>query len=160
MSWIEGYSPQWVLKKQEALETVSRFGERWIGRTIEETYVGWYSKDDSWYADLPVILVIGGEQFDVCWQKFDSLSITNGQLSKYCCKSYGEEFPYRKDALVELSCSVGKKIEAVELGMSSMTLDGELIPMINSLDFYLVGGFLSIFNALDENGVTNVRRNT
>ena len=131
-----------------------------MGKSIDETFVGWYPPDDSWFSDLPILLIIGGEQFEICWQKFDSLSITKDQLPTDKCVSYGVEYPLKKNALTELTNSIGKKILAVELGMSSMTIEEKVIPMINSVDFHLENGFLSIYNSLDENGVSNVPANT
>jgi hypothetical protein len=156
MTWIQGYNPKWVLDKVEAENFIGVWSRQWVGKTIERTFVGWYESNDSWYEDLPIILIIGGEQIEICWQKFDSLSITKNQINVDNCISYDEKIPYRENALSALSGAIGKRILSVKLGMSFMTLEEKVIPMINSVDFELENGFLSIFNALDENGVSNV----
>ena len=160
MSWINGYYPDWVLNREEAEKLISHWSKSWVGKSIEESFVGWYPQDDSWFADLPIMLIIGGEQVEICWQQFDSLSITKNQLSREKCITYGEEYPYKRNALPELTASIGKTILAVKLGMSSMTIEDKTLPMINSVDFHLEGGFLSIYNSLDENGVSCVPTNT
>jgi len=160
MSWINGYNPDWIVNRVDAEKLLSSWSKNWIGNSIEESFVGWYPPDDSWFADLPIILIIGGEQIEICWQKFDSLSITKNQLSRNKCISSGEEYPYKVNALPELAASIGKTILAVKLGMSSMTIEDITLPIINSVDFYLAGGFLSIYNALDENAVSSVPTKT
>ena len=159
MSWIQNYSPEWVEDKEKAEALIQAFARLWVGKTIESTYVGWYVPDDEWYEDFPIIIKIDGVQFEVCWQKFDSLSITKNQIDIDNCISGDELIPYKKDALSALQRATGKRIKSVKLGMSSMTLEDKVIPMINSLDFELENGYLTIFNALDENGVSNVPAN-
>ena len=159
MSWIQGYTPEWVLDKSKAEELIEKLSNNWVGKTIECSYVGWYTPDDSWYEDFPIILIIDGEKVEICWQQFDSLSITKNQINLDNCISYDEIVPYKKNALAELNRAMGKKILSVKLGMSSMTIEDKMIPMINSVDFELENGFLTIFNALDENGVSNAPAN-
>lgn len=159
MSWIEGYKPEWVHDKDKAEELVERWSKKWIGKSIGKTFVGWYEPDDSWYEDLPIILFIGGDRIEICWQKFDSLSITKNQIDITDCISYEEKIPYKENAHPALNEVIGKKILNVKLGMSSMTLEKKVMPMINSLDFELENGFLTIFNELDENGLSNVPAN-
>lgn len=159
MSWIQGYSPNWVLEKAKAEELIDRYSREWIGKSIEASYVGWYTPDDTWYEDMPIVLIVGGEQFEICWQQFDSLSISKNQIDLNNCISYNEAVPYKKNALEALNKCIDKTITAVKLGMSSMTLEDKVIPMINSVDFYMESGFLTIYNALDENAVSNVPAN-
>ena len=159
MTWIQGYKPEWVLDKVKAEKLIDCWSRNWVGKSIEKTLVGWYEPDDSWYEDLPIILIIDGEQIEICWQQFDSLSITKNQIDVNDCVSYDEKIPYRENMLITLNQAIGKKIVDVKLGMSSMTLEGKTIPMINSVDFELENGFLTIYNALDENGVSNVPAN-
>ena len=159
MTWIQGYKPEWVLDKAKAEELIAAWSRKWAGKSIEKTFVGWYKPDNSWYEDLPIILIIDGEQIEICWQQFDSLSITKNQIDVNNCISYDERIPYRENALSALNKSIGKKVLSVKLGMSSMTLEDKVIPMINSVDFELENGYLTIFNALDENGVSNVPAN-
>ena len=108
---------------------------------------------------MPIMLVIGGEHIEICWQQFDSLSITKNQIDITNCISYEENIPYKENAHPALNEAIGKKILRVKLGMSSMTLEEKVLPMINSVDFELENGFLAIFNALDENGLSNVPAN-
>jgi len=159
MSWIQGYNPDWVLNKNDAQNLIEVWADKLIGKVIDETYVGWYMPDNTWYEDFPIILMIDGQQIEICWQQFDSLSITNNQIILNNCISYDEKVPYKKNAVKELNAVLGKKILNVKLGMSSMTIEDKVLPIINSVDFELDNGFLRIFNALDENGVSNVPAN-
>lgn len=159
MTWIQGYNPDWVEDREKAEALVHAFASQWIGKTIDASYVGWYTPDDEWYEDFPIILEIGGSQFEICWQKFDSLSITKNQINLEKCVSYGEIIPYKKDALPPLREAIGKRIKSVRLGMSPMTFEDKVLPMINSVDFELENGFLTVYNGLDENGISNVPAN-
>ena len=155
MTWIQGYKPEWVQDKAKAEELVTDLSGQLVGKSIKTTFVGWYEPDDSWYQDLPIILIINGEQIEICWQKFDSLSITKNQINVNNCISYGERIPFRENALSSLNKAIGKRVLSVKLGMSSMEWGGIEIPLINSLVFELENGYLTIFNALDENGVSH-----
>ena len=159
MSWIERYKPKWVVEKREAEELVERWSKDWIGKRLDKAYVAWFEADDSWYEDLPIILFIGGDSIEICWQKFDSLSITKNQIDITNCISINKKIPYKENAHPALHEVVGKKILNVKLGMSSMTLEDKEIPMINSVDFVFEDSFISIFNALDENGLSNMPQN-
>ncbi|MBJ7557026.1 hypothetical protein [Marinomonas spartinae] len=155
MSWIQGYNPEWVEDKEAAIELVKSYSRKWIGNTISSSYVGWFSPDNEWDENLPIVLIIGDVQYEICWQKFDSLAITSKQINLYHCICSGELTPYKRNYHEAINKCLEKEIVSVELGMSSMTLEGKVLPMINSIDFHLVGGFLTIYNALDENGLSN-----
>lgn len=62
--------------------------------------------------------------------------------------------PLRKNHLPALNQALGKRILAIELGESEMDFGGPPIRIINSVNFVLEGGYLTIFNAGDENAVS------
>ena len=149
--WIKGYRPQWINDKEDAIKMLQTFASAWVGATIEKTYVGWFTEYDNWYQDFPVILVVGGKQYEICWYKADDLSITEDQIDIENWNAPDERVVIRQDALPELERAIGKTITGVELGESE--INGTAI--INSVNLILEGGYLTIFNNLDENGVSN-----
>lgn len=150
MTWIEGYNPSWISDKNQALKTLQRLAPKWIGRRLDASFVGCF-EDGTWYSDLPVILVIGGQQYEFCWAKMDELAITQGQLRQDYCIVNGEQITLQKDAMQELQKAVGKKIIGIELGESEMSSRGVTTRIINSVNFIMRGAYLSIHNCLDEN---------
>lgn len=157
MTWILNYHPKWVDDKVQALALVDAFSLQWLGKTIETTYVGWHSTGDTWDGNLPIVLVIGGIQYEICWQNLDSLAITSNQINTDNCLCSEEftSYQYRKNAHVSLNSALGKTIKKVSLGMYSVSGHGNVVPIINSLDIELQHGFLTIYNALDENGISD-----
>lgn len=150
MTWIEGYNPTWISDKNHALETLQLLAPNWIGRRLDASYVGWF-EDDTWYSDLPVILIIGGLQYEFCWTKMDELAITQGQLQQDYCVVNGQQIRLQKDAMPELQKAIGKEIIGIELGESEMSSRGVTSRIINSINFIMRGAYLSIYNCLDEN---------
>lgn len=116
--WIKGYRPQWINDKEEAIKTLQTFASAWVGANIEKTYIGWFTEYDSWYEDFPVILVVGGKQYEICWNKVDDLSITEDQIDIENWDAPEERVVIRENALPELERAIGKKIIGVELGES------------------------------------------
>jgi len=159
MSWIEDYEPIWAANSDEAKNLFSCYLDKWVGKHIESTRVGWFHPDDEWDENLPIVLVISGVQYEVCWQNFECLAITSNQIDTNNCICAGEVTPYKVNAHEVLNSCLGKKIVSVKLGMSSMTIEGKDIPILNSLNFRLVGGYLSIFNDLDQNGLSDAPPN-
>lgn len=155
MGWIEGYCPNWVHDKDTALELLESFAREWVGKSIDSTYVGWYTEDDTWYEDIPIVLIIGEKQYEICWHEFDDLSITENQLNLNSCMVSGLSIPMRKNSLPVLNKAIGKTILGVELGESEMSADDKKTRIINSVNFILEAGYLTVFNALDENGVAD-----
>ena len=48
-----------------------------IGRRLVDSWIVWNLDDDTWFADLPVVLLFDdGQQLELCWEKFDDLSIS------------------------------------------------------------------------------------
>lgn len=149
--WIAGYRPIWINDREEAIKELQTFAVAWVGSKIEKTYVGWFIEDNSWYEDIPIVLVIGGKQYEICWNKFDDLAITQGQIDVKNCIVSGGKIPMKENALPELERAIGNTIVGVELGESEM--NGSAI--INSVNLILEGGYLTIYNNLDENGVSS-----
>ena len=149
--WIKGYHPQWTNDREQAIKALQTFASAWVGAKIEKIYVGSFTEYDSWYEDFPVILVIGGKQYEICWNKTDALSITEDQIGIENWDAPEERVVIRVDALPELERAVGHTIIGVELGESEMNRAA----IINSVNLILEDGYLTIFNNLDENGVSS-----
>lgn len=159
MSWIEGWKPEWVSDKEQAIDLLKEKARAWVGSKIEATYIGWLEEHNEWFPDVPVVLIIAGKQYEICWQKFDELSITENQINLDVHETAaGVPISMRLNALPEFRKAVGRKILAIELGENEMGFGERGVdrPMriVNSVNFILEGGYLAVFNAMDENGVS------
>jgi hypothetical protein len=151
---IDGYQPQWI----NGLSTITAVhGDRLrtlTGRTLTRTWLVWDLTEDSWWADCPVLLDFDGEQVEINHQKFDDLSITWNTVEPAQPVTWPTadnlRLAWRNDATPELTALHGQTLKAVEL------LECESNDIANGMvavGFTLTNGHLTIYNALDENGL-------
>lgn len=70
--WVPDFRPAQFQLERHRIRLRSLLGD-----SIVDTWAVWRLEDDEWFAHLPVVLVMkGGEQLEICWEKFDDLSIT------------------------------------------------------------------------------------
>ncbi|MFG1838087.1 hypothetical protein ACGFH8_06575 [Micromonospora sp. NPDC049175] len=150
---ITGYQPGW---RNGIADVAGRHGQRLrslVGRRLTSTWVVW-DDDDSWFADCPVVLDFDEERLEVNHQKFDDLSITwctiDVTRAPLWPTSDGFLLRWRDDAPARLAAWRGQRIEAVELLEYA---GGNLADGSVALGLRFADGWLTIYNALDENGI-------
>jgi hypothetical protein len=147
---IENYEPDFTEDFDDALQMCRRFKWQIIGGTIEKTWVAWQEGNDSWFADVPIILRIGGNNFEICWTKFADFAFTSSLINveKPVFWGGGNETPlnWRLNSLTTLQNAVGQRVNGIQL-------IGLGVPFY--LSFQLEQGQLLIYNAGDENGVSD-----
>ena len=63
---IAGYHPKWITDKEEAIKELQLLASAWVGSLIEKTYVC-FIDDKNRLEDIPIVLFIGGKQYEICW---------------------------------------------------------------------------------------------
>lgn len=72
---VSGWQPNWLTARDQ-LRAHAVVLKELRGQRITRTWMVWDNQHDRWLADLPVIVSFDdGHQLEVCWQKFDDLSI-------------------------------------------------------------------------------------
>lgn len=151
---IAGYQPAWL---NGATEVAGRHAQRLrglVGRRLTCSWVVWDDDDDTWFADCPVVLDFDDERLEVNHQKFDDLSITFGSIDVTRTPVWptADSFllRWRNDAPALLAARHGQRLEAVEL---LEWTGGDLADGAVALGLRFSNGWLTIYNALDENGM-------
>jgi hypothetical protein len=165
---ISGWAPHWMsAPNQLNLQRTQLLSLR--GRRIVDSWLVWDLEHDKWFADLPVILMLDdGRQLEVSWQKFDDLSITWNTIEVSTTPIAWVTWPltWRSQCHETLRAVTGNTINAVastEHRFTTRQVAPTPVPGAETNSAWLVGGIwlgtdgvgLHIFNALDENGLSN-----
>ncbi|MGC5664634.1 hypothetical protein ACN261_30060 [Micromonospora sp. WMMD723] len=151
---IAGYQPAWLNGAAEVAGRHARRLRGLVGRRLTSSWVVWDDDDDTWFADCPVVFDFDDERLEVNHQKFDDLSITYGSIDvtrkPVWPTSDGFRLRWRNDAPALLAARHGQRLEAVELLERA---GGDLADGAVALGLRFANGWLTIYNAMDENGV-------
>jgi hypothetical protein len=152
---IEGYEPQWCHSgKTLAAVHRPRFS-RIVGRTLEGAWLMWDLERRRWFADGPVILGFGDVNVEVTHRKFDECGITWGQVDMSMPLEWpGLSLDWRPDAHPALLAARGRRLR--EVNVIERILPSHWRPrVLHAVEFLFEGSRLAIYNALDENGITD-----
>ena len=149
---IEGYRPQF----QRGVDAIARsHGPRLldlVGRDLNRSRLVWDAESGEWVADAPVVLEFTGAQLEVQHNKFDELSLTWGRIDTARPVDFlDSDWGWRDGALERLVALEGRTVLDVELleWRGGDMADGSVAVSL----IFGAGDRLTIFNALDENGV-------
>ncbi len=152
---IEDYEPRWLNGRVDIISAVH--GPRLAalaGHTLRHVWLVWDSKDDAWFSDAPVLLDFGTDQVEVDHHKFDDLSITWNTIDPTRGITNDPEshfeLAWRRDPLPQLATLPGQELHQVEL---LEWLGDDVAQGSVALGFTFAEAHLTIFNALDENGL-------
>lgn len=151
---INGYTPQW-LRGLTAVSTAH--GERLTtlaDRTLRHAWIMWDHSADTWFADGPILLDFDGDQVEVNHQNLDALSITwntvDPALPVRWSTSDEFELAWSQDAQADLADLHGQRLNSVEL----LEWAGpDLAHGMVAVSFVFTAQQLTVYNALDENGL-------
>lgn len=166
-SGISGWQPDW----QEGTEQISRHADALaslIGTELTGAWTARIGSQDQWFADMPVVLQFSdGRQLELCWQKFDELSVSwntidlNGELVWPAPEIDTLSWrPWAHDALTAMRSARVTNVARTEFLFTTSDVDYPHRPQSKT---WLTGGVwfgaselgLHVFNALDENGLSN-----
>jgi hypothetical protein len=151
---IAGYQPVWLNGVGEVVRRHGRRLGQLVGRRVTRAWVVWDDNADEWFADCPVVLDVAGERLEVNHQKFDDLSITwnSVDVTRAPVWPSSDDFRLRwRDDVPEVSAAWrGQPIEAVGL---LEWAGGDLADGAVAVGLEFADGWLTVYNALDENGL-------
>ncbi|MGK5517835.1 hypothetical protein ACSNN9_00585 [Micromonospora sp. URMC 107] len=151
---IVGYRPSWLSGIDAIAHRQGRRLRGLVGRRLTRTWVVWDDDDDEWFADCPVVLDFAGERVEVNHQKFDELSITWNTVDVARAPAWptSDDFRlrWRDDVPAVLAARRGQRVEAVEL---LEWAGGDLADGAVTVALRFPDGWLTVYNALDENGL-------
>lgn len=167
MTWgeVSGWVPNWMPGSEQLARQASALVGR-VGHVVVEAWLVWNEETDQWFADLPVVIVFDdGEQLELCWQKFDDLSVSRNTIDLSVAPLAWVEWPlsWRRAAHPALAAVEGCAVvglAATQHLFAAVDADYPHRPetggwLDGGLWFVSTSGGLHIYNALDENGLSN-----
>lgn len=138
-----------------------------IGEKLREAWLVWDVDGDEWFSDEPVVLRFGERMLALSFSYLSRLSLMEAQWSE---RNFPEVVPgefqtrWRDDAHPCVRNVIGSTLSAVEgVGflMATRAIDGTEQRdawLLNGIGFKFEDGkYLTIFNALDTNAMSNKR---
>lgn len=178
MFGIEGYEPQWHHSGRALAAAHRARFRKLIGQPLHDAWLMWDLDADRWFADGPVILGFPEANVEITHRKFDECAITWNQVDMLLPLHWSElRLDWRANAHPALERVRGRKLGAVNIIERLMTARWrptvlhavELVfeddapetaakdpPVAGAASATMpTGRRLSIFNALDENGLSD-----
>lgn len=163
---VSGWRPDF-LTAEDQFRQQSLSLRNLVGLRIAAAWTVWNLEHDEWFADLPVVIGFEeGPQLEVCWEKFDDLSITWDTIDVAVTPKAWVEWPleWRQTAHPALAACVGSTIQDAQATTFRFTTqntdhphDVSSVWLTAGLWLATSGGGVHIFNALDENGLSDAR---
>lgn len=114
----------------------------------------WVESESDWsnWMDVPLFLTVGDQTLSISWVKFNELAIEPWRVLPFpLCSS---TIRWLCEGVETLDQVTGKRIISVSLGRGDMTIEEKEIEIWTRLLLTLDNGMtLSVYNALDENGI-------
>jgi hypothetical protein len=149
---IEGYRPHWMSDPRAVREAHGARLRALADRALTRLWVVWYLQDDEWFPDCPVLLDFDGEQVEINHWKLDELSLTWNSIDPRRPVEWPDfTLRWRHDAIPEAAPLLGHPLQNVELlewaghDAARGTVD---------VSFVFPEGRITVYNALDENGLS------
>jgi hypothetical protein len=158
---IEGYEPQWYHSGRPlAAAHRARFAHL-IGCELVGAWLMWDVDERSWFAGGPVILGFGGPNgfggtnVEVTHRKFDECAITWNQVDMSMPLDWpGVTLDWRAGGHPALRTVQGRRLREVNVIERIMTSHWRP-RVLHAVEFRFDGARLAVYNALDENGLTD-----
>ena len=155
---IEDYEPEWVNGRDSITAAHGQRLGRLAGRTVQHIWLLWDRNADEWFADAPVLLEVDGARVGIDHQKFDDLCITWDTIDP----TRPIEAPWDIDSLFDLVWRPEPTAELAELVSRTLNRvvllewsggDNDIATGMVAIGLDLAPAWLTIYNALDENGL-------
>ena len=150
---IQDYQPHWLNGRDSIIAAHGRRLAGLAGLTLQQVWLVWDLDDDEWFSDAPVLLDFGADQVEIDHQKFNDLSITwhtidpSRAIEDSCFR-----LAWRAQPLPDLIDLPGRRLRDVEL-LEWIGEDNDMAGGSLAVGFNLAPAWLTIFNAMDENGL-------
>lgn len=167
MLGIKDYEPIFYTDINEFINFHGDSLRQLIGSTIEGIWTVHEISDGEFWADCPVILVVGGRQLEFCSFNDREIAVTWNEIDlKEKLDWYGNDelnLEWRKNAFGNFSLFIGKQmeeIEVIEMTQEAIDSKGNVLHsnlLLNGLGFGIGSSYFSIYNAFDETGISYLR---
>ncbi|UWE11061.1 hypothetical protein [Actinacidiphila bryophytorum] len=149
---IAGYQPAWSDGRRDVVREHGHRLRGLAGRTLTRVWMVWDLEDDEWFCDCPVLFDFDGQQVEVNHQKLSDLSLTWNTIDPASPVRWpGFALQWRPDPLPGLLALRGLPLTSAEL----LEWTGRDVAHGNvDISFTFETGRVTVFNALDENGLT------
>ncbi|MEU9115768.1 hypothetical protein AB0D04_29310 [Streptomyces sp. NPDC048483] len=148
---VEGYRPQWLNGAGAVAQAHGRRLSGLIGRPLTRVWAVWDLEDDEWFCDCPVLFDFDGEQVEINHFKFDDLSLTWATIDPRRPVQWpGFDLRWRPEPLPGLQALRGEVLQSVEL---LEWTGNDMAQGAVEVSFLFPDGRVTVFNALDENGL-------
>ncbi len=149
---IQGYDPLWTSGREGITAVHGGRLAALAGLSLRHVWVVWDLDDDEWFADAPVLLDFGSTRLAVDHQKFDEVALSWDTVDPARPIEDGSfHLEWRPEALPALADLPGRGLRRVEL-LEWVGGDGDFATGSVAVGFDLAPAWLTVFNALDENG--------
>lgn len=156
MFGIEGYEPHWH-HGARALATAHRGRfQKLIGQRLHDVWLMWDLDADRWFADGPVVLAFTDANVEITHRKFDECAITWGQVDMMLPLHFSDlRLDWHDNAHPAVRSVRGRRLK--EANVIERLMAASWRPtVLQAVELLFEGpARLAIFNALDENGLTD-----
>jgi hypothetical protein len=153
---IEGYEPHWHHGGGAlAVAHRARF-RKLIGQRLHDAWLMWDLDTDRWFADGPVVLGFPDANLEITHRKFDECAITWDHVDMLQPLHWsGLRLDWRENAHPALESARGRRLR--EANVIERLMAASWRPtVLHAVELLFEGPCrLAIFNALDENGLTD-----
>ncbi|MFD5322800.1 hypothetical protein [Streptomyces sp. NPDC127092] len=148
---IAGYQPTWLNRRSDITREHGQRLRGLVGRTLTRVWMVWDLQADEWFCDCPVLFDFEGEQVEINHHKFDDLSVTWNTVDPGRPVRWPDfDLQWRAEPLPELRALQGRSLTGVEL----LEWTGRDLAQGNvDVSLVFTTGRVTVFNALDENGL-------
>ena len=172
MLGVPNYQPHFFQEIEVFYQTSHAILKSLIGKTINRFWLMWDETESEWFSDAPVILDISGSRYEFCAFQLDQFSFTQNQIDiTQQADWYGmkSDFPlsWRENCHAQMLSSLHRTIVEINILSYNFSLgkhqaDQEKNFILHGIEFVLEKkhvkdeeNHFTIYNALDENGLTN-----
>lgn len=152
---LAGYRPCWLRGHNQLASHHGPRLQALAGRALTRTWVVWEASADERFADCPVVLDFDGERLEVNHGHTDQVSLTWNtiDLARPPIWPGGDEFElrWRDDVPAGLVEQRGEPVRAVSL---LEWVGGDVAHGSIAVGIRLPAGWVTVFNARDENGIS------
>lgn len=156
MFGIEGYQPQWHHSGRALAAAHRARFRRLIGQPLHDAWLMWDLDADRWFADGPVILGFTDANVEIIHRKFDECAITWDQVDMLYPLHWSEiRLDWESGGHSALATVRGRRLREVNVIERLMAAHWRPT-VLHAVELIFEGAArLAVFNALDENGLTD-----
>ncbi|MFG1811064.1 hypothetical protein [Streptomyces sp. NPDC049040] len=167
---IAGYRPAWLDRRSDIVQEHGQRLRGLAGRTLTRVWTVWDLRNDKWFCDCPVLFDFDGKQVEINHHRLNDLSLTWNTIDPtFPVRWPGFDLQWCPEPFPGLQALRGLPLKAAELlewtdrdvaqgnaGIPELLewTGGDVAQGNAGISFAFETGRVTVFNALDENGVS------